>query len=384
MNRIPDKPRIAILVGTSTDWGRRLVSGVFAYAKEAGSWDMWVPPIIRPDTWDQLRDWQCDGIITRVYKKKIAETITTLGRPIVDVSDIPIDGFSAPCVRTDDFFSARMTIDHFQARGIRNIAVPLYTPHPNSLRQFDRFKQAHTEQGLPSASLTVYPFEESRQLSSPDFLDWLARQPKPLGVFCGGVGQGHRVLAACAKAHLCVPHDVSILCGDYDSVLSEACYPSLSGVVTPTKQIGYQSAKLLHQLMRGDAVSHETVFLPPTELINGMSTDTMAVKDPQIAKVARFIKENALSNITLKDILKEVPMSRRSLDQKYFDVFGRSPHDEIRRIRINKARDLLENTDMPIQLIAEACGYTSYTYLPNVFKQVTGMTPSAYRKKTRR
>ncbi|QBG47012.1 AraC family transcriptional regulator [Verrucomicrobia bacterium S94] len=68
-------------------------------------------------------------------------------------------------------------------------------------------------------------------------------------------------------------------------------------------------------------------------------------------------------------------MARSSLEHKFKKVFGRTPAEEIRRLRINKARKLLSETDMSMQEIAEACGYSSYNYLSLSFKQITGMPP---------
>ncbi|NQY32805.1 MAG: helix-turn-helix transcriptional regulator, partial [Coraliomargarita sp.] len=47
---------------------------------------------------------------------------------------------------------------------------------------------------------------------------------------------------------------------------------------------------------------------------------------------------------------------------------------------IQRARQLLAETNLSMQEIAEACGYTSYTYLGNVFKKETGISPGRYRK----
>jgi LacI family transcriptional regulator len=76
-------------------------------------------------------------------------------------------------------------------------------------------------------------------------------------------------------------------------------------------------------------------------------------------------------------------MARRSLERKFRQTFGLSVVDRIRQIRVNEARLLLAGTSDPITLIAEKCGFSSYTYMGRVFQEETGMTPSDYRAQFR-
>jgi len=76
-------------------------------------------------------------------------------------------------------------------------------------------------------------------------------------------------------------------------------------------------------------------------------------------------------------------MARRSLERRFRKIFGCSVADQIRQIRINQARFMLIATNEPITLIAEKCGFASYTYLSRVFKEVTGMSPRDFRARSR-
>jgi len=73
-------------------------------------------------------------------------------------------------------------------------------------------------------------------------------------------------------------------------------------------------------------------------------------------------------------------MTQRTLERRFRQLFGHTIMDETRRIRIKKARQLLAETDMPLQLVAETCGYSTYNYLSKVFKESTNMSPGEYRK----
>jgi LacI family transcriptional regulator len=173
---------------------------------------------------------------------------------------------------------------------------------------------------------------------------------------------------------------VAILGGDYDELLSDASHPALSGILTPAQQIGYQAAKLLHQQIQGKKVLQKDTFITSGKVVERLSTEVLAIDDPQTLQAIQYLQAHACENITVDDILRKVPMARRALERKFKSLLGRSPAKEICHIRIQRARKLLAETNLSMQDIAEACGYTSYTYLGNVFKKETGISPGLYRK----
>lgn len=373
-------PQIAILVSTSNSWGRRIVKGILAYANEVGPWHIWV----QSGTNNQLKalpkGWRGDGIIARIDNKELAVQIQHLNLPVVNVADVEIEGFSAPCIRTDDETSSQLAVQHFIDRGLRSLAFVGPTFKSNAHWYSKAFKRNALEHGISSE---LFPMDENDPNLSASLTQWLQQLPHPVGVMAWGIGYGRQVVDCCMEAGISVPHDISVLSGGYDELLSHACFPSLSGVLAPTEQIGYQAARHLHEMIQGKQVPHTVTYLPPSGIMERMSTDTLAVSDPKLVKVVAYLKKHALEPITMTDILKAVPMARRSLERSFQQAFGRSPVDEIRRIRIDKVRKLLAETDMPMQEIAEACGYATYNYLTHVFKQTTGKTPRDYRKQFR-
>lgn len=157
-------------------------------------------------------------------------------------------------------------------------------------------------------------------------------------------------------------------------------HPPISGVDVPVKRIGYEAASRLDQLMRGEAASpHETRLMPLGVTIR-QSTDLVACDDPQVREAMRFIHDHAHEGIDVRDLIKAVPMARRSLERRFQEFIGRSPAEEIRRTKIEKVRRLLGATDLPIPDIAEACGFNYVEHMIPVFRKYHGVTPSRYRK----
>ena len=87
--------------------------------------------------------------------------------------------------------------------------------------------------------------------------------------------------------------------------------------------------------------------------------------------------------IGVDDILREVMISRRSLERKFKTILGRSPLDEIRRARVERVKELLTASDMPMPEIAARAGFSGPDRLAVVFKDEVGLAPTDYRKQFR-
>ncbi|QBG46452.1 helix-turn-helix domain-containing protein [Verrucomicrobia bacterium S94] len=375
-----ETPRIAIMMGTPTDWGRKILKGILSYASEAGFWDVWIRPTSPVKIKRLPEDWKGHGVIGRIISPSLAEELTQRNIPTVSVEDSYLKGFSFPYVRTDDSVSTVMAAEFFIERGFKNLAFAA----PDYLANVSWYTEEY-RRVLHTRGFKCPCFFSSRDESrlQENLIQWLEELPKPVGILAYADGIGRQITEACRTAGIKVPHDAAVLSGNYDELMCHASNPPLSGILLPTEQIGYKAAELLHRMMLGEDVPHKTTFIPPLGIREHLSTDTLAVDDPALIPLINYLREHAFEPITMDDILNVIPMSRRTLERRFQKAFGRTPFDEIRQVRINHARKLLVETDKPLQIIAEECGYTTYNYLTQVFKQVTGCSPSAYRKRMR-
>jgi LacI family transcriptional regulator len=76
-------------------------------------------------------------------------------------------------------------------------------------------------------------------------------------------------------------------------------------------------------------------------------------------------------------------ISRTALDKRFLKVLGFTPHEEIRRVRLKRARELLAESDLTIEAIAERCGFRHGEYLGAVFLREFGQTPGEFRAQQR-
>jgi LacI family transcriptional regulator len=104
----------------------------------------------------------------------------------------------------------------------------------------------------------------------------------------------------------------------------------------------------------------------------------LAIADTDVASAVRFIRAHAHEPIRVGDVLDEVPVSRRSLERPFRAVMGRGVWEEIRRAHLERAKALLADTEIPMSEVARGAGLTESQQLSVVFRQETGLTPTAY------
>jgi LacI family transcriptional regulator len=212
---------------------------------------------------------------------------------------------------------------------------------------------------------------------------WLRSLPLPVGVIGWDTITCRNVASAGELAGLQVPDQVAIISLSTEDLLGQTIHPPISGVDIPVKRIGYEAAALLDQLIRGRRLAASERLLHPLGITTRQSTDLFACDDDKVRQVMRFIKENATAGINVKDLLKAVPMGRRTLERRFTAVVGHSAAEEIRRAKIEQVRQLLTSSDMPIPEIAEACGFAYAEHMIPLFARYHGHTPAAFRRNLR-
>ena len=288
-----------------------------------------------------------------------------------------------PWVETEDVAIARAALDHLYERGFRHLAYVGDERFNWSNWRRDRFVAAAAGRGLAvsvaHASVVARAgaewTAEIRRLSR-----WLASLPKPVGVMACYDLMGRQVLEACRQAALAVPDDVAVVGVDDDELICELSDPPLTSVAPDAHRTGYEAAALLDRMMAGEVVTAEATLLPPLGVVPRASSDALATDDADVSAAVRFIRERACDGIDVSDVVGMVPLSRRVLESRFKRLVGRSPHEEIDRVRMTRARELLRGTDLSLARIAEKVGFPHAEYLSVVFKKRVGMTPRAYRK----
>src|SRR3954447_13908646 len=160
---------------------------------------------------------------------------------------------------------------------------------------------------------------------------WLLTLPRPVGVMGAYDIRARHVLDACRRVGLPVPDQVAVVGVDNDEFLCSLTDPPLSSVAPDTRRTGYEAAALLDRLMSGrERRRGQAIFVEPLGVVTRRSTDVLAVGDGDISAAVQFIREHACEGIAVKDVLAEVPLSRRVLEDRFRKLLGRTPHERSR------------------------------------------------------
>jgi LacI family transcriptional regulator len=213
--------------------------------------------------------------------------------------------------------------------------------------------------------------------------DWLAQLPRPVGLMACYDIRAQQLLDMCRELELAVPEQVAVIGVDNDELLCNLCTPPLTSVIPDTHQTGYVAAQLLDRMMNGRKVSSDPLFIEPLGIALRQSTDILAINDPEIARAMRIIRERATLGLNVRQLMEQLPLSRRVFESRFQKRLGCTPHDMIVRIRMDRVRQLLRETDLPLETISHRCGFSHVEYLSAAFRKLTGVSPGAYRRRVR-
>ncbi len=376
-------------------FGRQVHRGAYRYARPNRPWLFDSLVINARPGW--LRDANTVGIISSMPPKAYLAEARRYNLAAVGVGIwAPGGEFSGlPYVDVDPRAIGQMAAGYFIERGFRHFGM-IDSNRIGFSRDFlpgyrgQAFVEALRRQGL---SCNVFNHSKryrpcGKALPAILGIDerirrWLAGLSRPVAVFATNDSLAMYVCGICWGAGIRVPDEVAIL-GVDDDICCEMAHPNLSSIRVPGEQVGYEAARLLDALLGGRKIRKRPVLLPPVGVVTRQSTDIMAIEDRCVVEAVRFIREHAYDGIRVMDVVAKVPLSRRTLEQRFRASLGRSPFAEIRRIQIERVRMLLAQTDKTLEAIAPECGFDSVTRMSAAFRKAVGVAPGAYRRQFRR
>lgn len=380
---MPRRLHVALMVETSLVYGRQLLRGIIRYLRSHQPWSVFFE--LRelgaaPPGW--LKDWRGDGILCRPTNPALAELFRRKKIPVVNLNDVHSD-LGLPLIESDNHAIGRLAAEHLLERGFRQFGFCGFTGHAWARKRGEGFRARLTEAGhacavyeSPWGGPNAHPWEKEQGRIG----QWLRALPRPAGVLACNDMRGQHVLDACQRVHLGVPEDVAVIGVDDDVLLCELCDPPLSSVVPNPERIGYEAAALLDRLMAGEKPPRLEWRIEPLGVTARQSTDVLAIDDVQVAAALRYIREHACHGATVPDVLAHVPLSRTILERRFRKYLGRSPQAEIRAVQLKRVKQLLAETDLRLERIAELAGYEHPEYMSVVFKRETKQTPGDYRR----
>jgi LacI family transcriptional regulator len=385
-------PKVAVLLETSTHYGRGLLRGVIRYSHLHGPWSLYIGG---GDMEQGLPKIEFNAIIARVHSVKLARDIKHIAIPTVVLESGTEEVKKAnPLGRCSEILAdspkvARVAADHLLGAGLQSFAFCGFVNAPWARIRERAFIQYLTEKGWPCVkhSINIRNWmrygtwarawgRERRRLET-----WLKSLPRPTGLMACNDMCGRQVLEACADAGVRVPGQLTVVGVDNDELLCELCDPPLSSVALDVETAGYEAARLLDLQMSGKMKkSRRVVPVKPLWVVARRSSEIMVKDSPLVGDALRFIADHVGRGITVPDVVSAMGTSRRTLERKFSHSIGRSILTEINRCRLDRAKRLLQETNLPASRIATAAGFANTRMFNRVFRSSENLRPLAFRR----
>lgn len=226
-----------------------------------------------------------------------------------------------------------------------------------------------------------------RQLSSLWSYDtsalqqWLHSLPKPIAIFACDDNQAEILVETCQAAGINVPLEVAIIGVDNDEVTCNLTSPAITSINVDIEKAGFELAQMVTHMVQDPTYPGEDIVIRPVAVVARGSTGIQATDDPVVASAMRFIYQNRMRKILVADVLREVPVSRRLLEQRFKAVTGTSLYTVISNLRIDYFAQQLVSTSDTVSEIAARMDEPDTKSLSRRFRALKGCTPTEYRKK---
>lgn len=119
------------------------------------------------------------------------------------------------------------------------------------------------------------------------------------------------------------------------------------------------------------------------QIVERASTVDVSGTARSVALACEYMRRNAASPIGIGDIVAASGTSRRLLERHFRAVMGTTAAHELQRIRLELVKRQLEETDLPLGRVGDACGFRDESHLKKLFKRMFGVTMGDYRRARR-
>ncbi|MDD3780914.1 MAG: AraC family transcriptional regulator, partial [Proteiniphilum sp.] len=144
---------------------------------------------------------------------------------------------------------------------------------------------------------------------------------------------------------------------------------------------GYEVGRVIDQLLSGQRQEPSNIVIRPNRFELRKSTERYNIANEYISKIVHYIEENYTEEISIDELTRLVPLSRRNFEIKFKEEMGTSIYQFILHCRIEYFANLLLTTDLPLFDLALQSGFNDSKNISRIFKKIKGFTPIEYRSK---
>jgi AraC family transcriptional regulator len=161
-------------------------------------------------------------------------------------------------------------------------------------------------------------------------------------------------------------------------VLQDLTLRHLMEVLLREKQVGFQSGLLfldsIATALANYVLRHYSTASP------ALKESTGGLAPAVLRRCIEFINTRLEGNLRLSDLAHEAKVSTPHLIRSFRQSTGKTPYQFLLHQRVERARSLMSDPHIPLTQVALASGFADQHHLARVFRRVTGLTPSSYRR----
>lgn len=369
--------------GRSSHW-RRILNGIVTYVRTHRRWRCTIFSETSHGLADFVRTHAVDGLIINNFDTDFFAAAAHRKCMVVNVSALH-ESLSCPQVIPDNVAAGGLAAEHLLSTSLNTMAFyGQQDCYYSDLRE-KGFRKALDRHGVKCLTFPLPPSPPNLRQEELDSLsrEWLRSLPKPIGILACNDYHALRLNELCEELGIRVPEDVALLGVDNDDFYCELSRPPLSSLDLGSDRIGYAAAELLDSLFQGAKPPRSPRLIVPEGVVRRQSTDLLALSDPEVVETLRFIRDHAHEGIRMKNILRVIPLSRKTIETRFKKAIGRTPVAEIRRLQLDRSKQILLETDQPMPSVARQSGFLNAKEFSKTFRKQVGMTPSQYRMQMR-
>ncbi|WP_193211354.1 helix-turn-helix transcriptional regulator [Luteolibacter marinus] len=295
-----------------------------------------------------------------------------IGRPECSLPhDLPVVGvgedFSArdaaiSWIREDSIAAGTAAGELLARQGIAR-SLMISSGRPGEIEMWKGFQQAITGSGISCQHI---------QLSGPD--QGLAEH---LAGSRGGVFLSSPLLALPLRDTRLAAKGSLWMTGSDAPGMAEAL--DMTSISEASRRMGWLAAACLVKAMRGDAVP-PLLEVAPQGIVHRRSTYPFATSGcAEVERALAFIREAAERDIGVDDVARAAGVSRSVLQRRVKETLNVSVLQLIQWHRIERVKTCLSDRSLGMEQISELAGFSSSAHMTEVFKKLTGNTPSEFR-----
>lgn len=379
--------RLLFITDFTEQFAYRFLRGILNYAQ---STEQWVVCKMPPSYKRQLgmegvvawaKEWRADVVIGQFDPDDDVTLFRKNG--IVALAQDYVSKFdSIPNITGDYALTGAMAAEYFLSKGFTNFGFFGYNGVCWSDERCESFR-SRIEKSLGGGRFYMYDRQNIDNMWYYDqsiLTDWLLSLPKPIAIMACDDNQGNILLQACELCGLHVPFDVALLGVDNDEILCNMSNPSMSTVNVDIEGGGADTAAMVDRMVKDPSYMGEDIVLRPLVVVERLSSSLFATNDKEILSALRFIHANIDSKIQVTDVLRNVPLSRRLLEQRFKKMTGTTLYNYISFLRIDRFAHLLISSNDSVSDIAARMDEPDTKSISRRFKEIKGCTPSEFRK----